>query len=189
MAAKWDTICKHDTVKINNIISISEINKGAKILDVGTGTGILIPFLRQKVGEEGEITAIDVSENMLEVAQRKYTYNNVFFVCKDVLQAGFPNEYYDFIICYSVFPHFNNKETAITVMAKYLKMGGKFIICHSQSRETINNLHKDASEAVAKDNLPSMEVIKGFFRNMGLKTITEIDNNEMFVIIAGKQDS
>jgi hypothetical protein len=71
----------------------------------------------------------------------------------------------------------------IKIISRLLKTGGKFIICHSQSREAINNLHKNVSEVVAEDNLPDMEKIKSCFQQIGITTINQIDNNEMFVII------
>ena len=184
MAEKWDTVCRHDLNKIKYILALLSIKNGAKILDVGTGTGILIPFLKEQVGEQGEIIGIDVSEKMLEVAQRKYSYDNVSFVCGDVLNANLPKEHFDFVICYSVFPHFDDKQSAINIMSRYLKCGGKYIICHSQSREAINNLHKTASEAVAEDNLPSAGIIKGFIEKANMKLVHEIDDEEMFVLIS-----
>lgn len=50
-----------------------------------------------------------------------------------------PNEYFDYAICYSVFPHLDDKQLAIKNIAEYLKNGGKLAICHSQSREAISN--------------------------------------------------
>lgn len=188
IAEKWDTISNHNTDKIKDILTLINIKHGAKILDVGTGTGILVPFLREQVGEKGSITAVDVSSKMIEVAQRKYIYDNVSFVCADILDSDLPNEYFDFAICYSVFPHFNDKPSAIKAINKYLKVGGKFIICHSQSREAINNLHRNSSKVISEDNLPSIDVIKGYLKILGLKTITEIDNDEMFVIICIKEN-
>lgn len=186
MAEKWDTVCRHDKNKIEYILDLLNIKNGSKILDVGTGTGILIPFLSERVGEEGKIIAIDVSKKMLEVAQRKYSYRNATFVCGDVLEADLPKEFFDSVICYSVFPHFDDKQMAISVISKCLKRDGKFVICHSQSREAINNLHRTASEAVAEDNLPDISTIKTFFLQAGLNTTVEIDNNELFVVVAKK---
>ncbi|MGB7605577.1 MAG: methyltransferase domain-containing protein [Lutisporaceae bacterium] len=186
MAEKWDSVCQHDMNKIKYILDLLNIKYGANILDVGTGTGVLIQLLAEQVGEQGEITAIDVSDRMLEVAQRKHMYDNVSFVCGDVLEVDLPNEYFDYVICYSVFPHFDDKEFAVKILGKYLKQSGKLVICHSQSREAINNIHKSASEAVAEDNLPQINVIRGYFENLGLETIIEIDNGEMFVVAACK---
>lgn len=186
MAEKWDTVCQHDKDKIRYILSFLGIKKGSKVLDVGTGTGVLIPHIWKQVGNKGEITAIDISEKMIEVAQRKYSYENVKFLCSDVLKVDFKSEYFDFVVCYSVFPHFYRKQLAIDIMSKYLKKGGKFIICHSQSREAINNLHKKTSEAVAEDNLPSATIIKNFLENANMKLINIIDNDEMFVVISEK---
>lgn len=186
MAEKWDTVCKHDANKIKYILNLLNIVNGTKTLDVGSGTGILIPYLTEKAGKDGTVIAVDVSEKMLEVAQQKYNFDNVRFVCVDVLEADLPKEFFDYVICYSVFPHFDNKEFAIKKISKYLKIGGKFMICHSQSRDAINNLHKNASEAVSEDDLPDISTIKTFFSLVGLNTIEEIDNSEMFVVVAKK---
>lgn len=186
MADKWDDICQHDTDKIKRILNLLNIQNGAKVLDVGTGTGILLPFLTEQVGDRGKITAIDVSDKMLQVAQQKYKYDNVTFVCGDVLEDHLPNESFDCVICYSVFPHFPDKQAAISAIAKYLKVGGKLAIGHSQSRDAINRLHKNASEAVAEDILPAIDVIKHYFESSGLQTSIEIDNKEMFLIVGCK---
>jgi len=186
MAKEWDIICQHDTNKIKHIVNLLNIDKGAKVLDVGTGTGILIPYIRERIGEQGKILAIDFSDKMLEIAMKKYSNDNVSFVCGDILETALPIEYFEFIICYSFFPHFFNKQLAVKTLVKYLKKDGKFAICHSQSRREINNLHENISKAVSEDKLPQMNVIKEYLNKFGLKTNTEIDNDEMFVIISKK---
>ena len=41
-------MCHHDDKKIRKILQLSDIEKGSKILDIGTGTGILISYLLEK---------------------------------------------------------------------------------------------------------------------------------------------
>ena len=41
---------------------------GDTVLDVGCGTGLCLPLLREKVGPGGTIVGIDASEQMLQVA-------------------------------------------------------------------------------------------------------------------------
>lgn len=83
-----------------------------------------------------------------------------------------------------MFPHFKSRKAeAIETLAKKLKTGGELIICHSQSREAINNLHKNVDEAVKEDNLPPMEVMRAYFKDAGLEVVKEVDNEGMFVIV------
>lgn len=186
MAEKWDTICHHDSDKINTILNLADIKKESRVLDVGTGTGVMIPLIHTRIDDSGEILAIDVSDKMLEVARRKYNYVNVKFIEGDILDISLDTCYFDFIICYSVFPHFADKQLAINRMSKFLKNGGKIVICHSQSREEINNLHRKASDAVCEDNLPDTSTIADYFGKAGLNTIVKVDNSEMFIVIGEK---
>lgn len=186
MAEKWDSICQHDTDKINRILDMVHFQEGSTVLDVGTGTGVLLPFLRSRIGKSGRITAIDISHNMLEIAKKKYSHLDVHFVEGDIMTADFQPEYFDHIVCYSVFPHFEDKQAAIQHLSQFLKKGGLLVICHSQSREAINHLHKEASEAVANDNLPDVATIRSFFYKARMDTAIEIDNEEMFVVIGQK---
>jgi ubiquinone/menaquinone biosynthesis C-methylase UbiE len=186
MAEKWDTTVIHDTSKIQKIMDMLHIKEGETILDVGTGTGVMIPFLLSYIGYKGEIIAVDMAEKMIEIARHKYTYDNVEFIEGDVFDIELSDNYFDCIMCYSVFPHFQDKKAAIQKLVKKLRKKGRFIICHSQSRKEINNLHKKASDAVSKDILPTLETIRNYYNSAGLKTVVEIDNREMFVVVGCK---
>lgn len=186
VAHSWDEMCIHDMNKVEYILNLVDIQAGSHILDVGTGTGVLIPSLYKRVTKSGRIKAMDVSEKMIEVAELKNNYPNVIFQCKDVLENNGHEAYYDHIICYSMFPHFQFKEQAVQRLSEQLKLGGNLTICHSQSREAINNLHKSADDTVKEDNLPTIEIIKQYFLKAGLKVVKEVDNEEMFVILGCK---
>ena len=60
IAKDWDSISKVDEVKINYLLSQIDIKEGDSILDVGTGTGVLIQFLT-KLNTKGKIEAVDMS--------------------------------------------------------------------------------------------------------------------------------
>lgn len=111
MAEKWDTICHHDKNKNNEMLDLVNIKQGSKVLDVGTGTGVMIPFLTSRIGDTGEIVAVDVVEKMIEVARSKYNDSNVHFVVGDIFTLELPEKHFDVIMCYSVFPHFEYKLT------------------------------------------------------------------------------
>ncbi len=186
MAEKWDSICRHDHDKISEILNLANIQQGAKILDVGTGTGIMIPYLIASAGNTGEVTAIDVADKMIEIARSKYSYANVKFVAGDVFNSCLPGEYFDVIMCYSVFPHFEYKPVAIEKLGKLLRPGGKIVICHSQSRDDINHMHKNSSPPVSGDYLPDAYTIKGYFSKYSFDTTVDIDTQRMFVLVGQK---
>lgn len=187
MAEKWDSICHHDQNKINEILDLSDIPAGAKILDVGTGTGIMIPFLLSKIGDTGEITAVDIADKMIEIARNKYPYANVNFIAGDVFNLNLPAGYFDIIMCYSVFPHLEYKPTVAERLGKFLKPHGKIVICHSQSRDEINHMHENASPAVSTDHLPDAGTLKRYFANYNFDTIVEVDDERLFVVVGRKK--
>ena len=184
VASSWDQTCNHNMEKVEKILDLSEIKKGDHVLDVGTGTGVLIPSLYRRVGSTGYIKAVDIAENMINLAKKKNVYINVNFECRDILEINGSKDLYDHVICYSMFPHFKSrKQEAILILAGKLKVGGQLIICHSQSRDDINNLHKGVEEPVKDDNLPTMDLLKIYFKDAGLKVVKALDHDEMFVII------
>ncbi|WP_113673382.1 class I SAM-dependent methyltransferase [Vallitalea guaymasensis] len=187
VADSWDEMCNHDMKKVEYILDLVDIQAGSRILDVGTGTGILIPSLYKRVTGSGKIKAVDMAEKMIEVARKKNSFENVVFECKDILKKDNDEEYYDYIICYSMFPHFHCKEEAVEKLSRKLKSGGKLTICHSQSREAINKLHKRVDDTVKEDNLPEMEKLEQYFSESGLEVVEQVDNEDMFVVIGSRQ--
>ncbi len=89
---------------INKIQEKSKKNQGLKILDIGTGSGI-IPIVLKKYFPEAEVSSIDISKDALEIAKKNAEFHKVEinFVNKDYLNEVFDssqtdNEVYDIII-------------------------------------------------------------------------------------------
>jgi demethylmenaquinone methyltransferase/2-methoxy-6-polyprenyl-1,4-benzoquinol methylase len=188
LAEKWDKIVSHDREKLNKIISHLNVERGQEILDVGTGTGILIPLLSKKLQDKGHITAIDISPKMIQKAKEKYPqkeYPNVKFIISDILKFDFKKKY-DLIILYSCLPHIKQKKQLIQHLSKGLKDSGKLVIAHSESREKINKRHRNMNTIISGDLLPKSEEIKALMIKMNLEVIKISDNESMFLVIAKK---
>ncbi|WMJ23381.1 class I SAM-dependent methyltransferase [Paludicola sp. MB14-C6] len=186
IADKWDEIAQHDPEKINVILDFVQIKPNSNILDVGTGTGIMIPYYNERILGNGSIVAVDIAENMIELAKQKNKDTNVKFLTGDILKINLPIKQFDYIFCYSMFPHFEDKEKAISVLAGYLALNGKLIICHSQSRDEINELHKSPCQVAESSYLPTAPKIQDYFKKALLTPIQTVDNAEIFVLIAQK---
>lgn len=188
-AAEWDTHCQHDQAIINEILDLVKIKPGDKIIDVGTGTGVLIPFLVPRISSSGKIMGVDMAEKMIKAAQKKYCYYpHVNFVVGDIFQLDLPVDHFDVIMCYSVFPHFAEQETVPERLGAFLRPGGKLAVCHSMSRDKINEVHQNVSPVVSDDYLPDADTIKGFYLAAGYEIVGEADNEKMFVVVGRKKD-
>jgi demethylmenaquinone methyltransferase/2-methoxy-6-polyprenyl-1,4-benzoquinol methylase len=184
-AEQWDTINHYDMGKIELMLKLLYIKNGDAVLDVGTGTGILIPLLLQFTDT---ICAIDSAEKMIEVARKKYAHAKVDFVHGDVMEYPFDDSAFDHIICYSVFPHFDDKPRAVARLAKKLKPGGFLSVLHSASKEKINGVHVHVhNRDIMADNLPPASGLISCAQNSGLREEIIIDNAEMYLFGARRK--
>jgi len=183
IAEKWDSTIKVDEKRINKLLSQISITNGDSILDVGTGTGVLIPFYNA-INKDGKVTGIDISQGMLNIAKRKFTQlNNVKFKILDV-ENEFIEEKFDKIVLYSMFPHLNNKvETIKKLVNNNLKENGKLLIAHSDSREFLNNLHINTDERVSEDVLIDVNIQKEIFESANLKVTKAYEDDEIYYLV------
>ncbi len=154
LADRWDELCFHAPEKINYILEQTTLHKGLRILDVGCGTGVLEQYLLTYAPVH--ITGIDLSSRMIEEARRKYATPIVDFRCMDIMDLK--DEKFDYIIAYSVFPHFEYPDQVIDHLANLLIPGGELVICHSEGRESINGHHNKQANRISFGLPPAREV-------------------------------
>lgn len=186
IAEEWDKITKVNEEKINFLLSRIHIKEGDKVLDIGTGTGVLIPFIRG-FNKMGEINALDVSEGMLCKAKEKYSnLPNIKFTLVDVEEEKVEGEY-NKIILYSMFPHLKRREDTIKkLVTENLCENGKLIIAHSSSREFLNNMHSRKDERVKKDRLIEVNKQRNLFEEIGLNVDEAFEDENVYYLIINR---
>ncbi len=108
------------------LISMLDLKKSYKVLDVGTGPGFVAFEVSGKVAIS---MGLDINDHMLEIAVRKAEdedYNNVVFVRGDALSMPFPDKVFDAVTCRRVAHHIKDKRKFIEEVWRVLKKGGKF---------------------------------------------------------------
>ncbi|MCW4009215.1 MAG: class I SAM-dependent methyltransferase [Candidatus Bathyarchaeota archaeon] len=184
----WDEITVHNLKKVQYIIELLGINSNDRILDVGTGTGIMIPFYERYL-VDGRVVAVDYSEKMIKVARLKYPEKDhplVSFLVSDVYDLKYAADF-DLIVCYSCFPHFTDQPLALKILSKALKKGGCLAVAHSDSAKKINGVHMNGGVEVGNDFLPRMELLKQMMKDSGLTVTFERDDESYFICIARKE--
>lgn len=187
IAKEWDNIIEVNEEKINTLLSKLDIKDNDNILDVGTGTGVLIPFLK-KLNSNGIIKGVDISSGMLDIASQKFkSTENVSFEALDIENSSI-EEKYDKIVLYSMFPHLKNKTNTIkTLVENNLNEEGKLIIAHSNSREFLNNMHKEKDKTVSEDRLISIKDQKVLFEQVNLNVLDAYEDEEIYYLVVNKK--
>ena len=186
-AAIWDErIAEKDTGKLAQMSRRLNISPGSRVLDVGTGTGIFISYLLKELGNGGRIIATDIAEEMLQKARVKSYHGAIDYVNADVTHIPLLDESVDIVVCYSSFPHIQDKSRALREMYRVVKSGGHLYICHTSSREAINGLHNGIPE-VANDVIPEEWEMHLVLSEAGFTDIDIEDNCENYLCRALKK--
>ncbi len=187
LAPSWDgEITSHSLECLANIVKELDIRHEDWVLDIGCGTGILLPFLTHRVTEKGKVIALDFSAKMLLQAKTKGVPSIVDFIQADITSIPLPQCCVDLAICNSVFPHFSDKARALMEIARVMGDDGRLVICHTKSREEINQLHQTIGGVVGDHSLPD-ELELTQLTGHACLTITHLEDNPWrYLVIARK---
>ena len=80
-----------------------------------------------------------------------------------------------------MFPHLENKTKTIKTLVKNnLSENGKLMIAHSNSREFLNNMHKEKDEAVSEARLIPIDNQVKLFEDIELNVVEAFENDQMY---------
>lgn len=185
LADEWD---KEDIVtpeKYRRIILYADIKKGQNILDAGTGTGVLIPYILE-TEKDVNIFAIDYAEKMIEKLKEKNFPQNVRPFVMDIRKTSFEDNFFDRVIVNSCYPHFEEKPSVLREIHRILKKEGIFIISHPTGRNFVNELHRKTHRLIEEDIIKDIPYLKEFIEPFGFKLITGIDEDDFFLLLFKK---
>jgi demethylmenaquinone methyltransferase/2-methoxy-6-polyprenyl-1,4-benzoquinol methylase len=177
----WDADMVRNEDLIAMILDNGGIRENMHVLDVACGTGVLFPdYLRRGVGS---LTAVDISPEMVKIAQSKYPSPQVRVFCGDVEEMTFGKQF-DCIVVYNAFPHFPSPENLIRTLSGMLKPGGTLTVAHGMSRAAIDRHHEGAASAVSMGLMHEDELADIFSKY--LTVTTKISNDQMYQVAGMK---
>jgi SAM-dependent methyltransferase len=104
------------------VLELAAPKPGDKVLDVGVGTGI---FALELMKHGADITGIDVSERMLEIARSKGVQN---VAIGDAVSLDFPEESFDLVLSITALEFIKEPDKAISEMVRVCKKGGRVVV-------------------------------------------------------------
>lgn len=107
-----------------------------RILDLGCGQGYITQELHQRL-KSAEITGLDYSVSAIEYAHDHF--RGIDFAVADAYEPPYSKEYFDLVICNSLWEHVPDPLHLLSKIREILKTGG-YIIVSTPSRYRVVNL-------------------------------------------------
>ncbi|HXX59390.1 MAG TPA: methyltransferase domain-containing protein, partial [Dehalococcoidales bacterium] len=158
---------------------------GMTVLDVGSGTGVFLPYIFDMVGPGGSIIALDYAEKMLRESKNKPHPAGVCYLCGDALHLPLADNSCDAVVCYSSFPHFPDKKRAIAELMRVINDGGQIFVCHTSGREQINAIHGKVP-VLQNHLLPDAIEMEQLLRQAGFVEIAVRETPESYFAVGRK---
>jgi len=107
------------------------IGKGASVLDISTGTGRNLPFIKSQIGSQGKLVAMDISNGMLAHAKMKINrkkWKNVELQRANASYLPYKENSFDAIIHVGGVNTFGDKRKALSEMVRVAKCNSRIVI-------------------------------------------------------------
>ena len=113
-------------------VDLMKLESNSLVLDIGVGTGAILPYLAKQLGQDGKVIGIDFSQKMVNMANERIEKEDITSKAKAMVADGtklpFPDNHFDAIIATFAFTSFPEPEKAIRECARVLRPGGIFSI-------------------------------------------------------------
>jgi arsenite methyltransferase len=114
-----------------NPLAVASLSGGETVLDLGSGGGIDVILSARRVGPEGKVYGLDMTDEMLALARRNAAeagVSNVEFLKGHIEQIPLPDEAVDVVISNCVINLSTDKGKVLQEVSRVLKPGGRFAV-------------------------------------------------------------
>jgi SAM-dependent methyltransferase len=144
-----DTCC----LSCGGAINFSEPQPGEICVDLGCGRGNDVIRMAQSAGEKGLAYGLDISDGMIEKAQKnaaKLGVSNVQFIKSELESLKLPSNIADLLISNCTINHASDKTAVWNEIYRVLKKGGRFVVSDIYSTEDVPVEFKNDPVAVSE---------------------------------------
>jgi ubiquinone/menaquinone biosynthesis C-methylase UbiE len=123
---------------LEELIAVAQLQRGDRVLDVATGTGIVAVEAVKKVGNNGKVVGIDISTGPLAIARRTAgKTSNLQFLEMDAEDLKFPDRSFDVVLSEFALMFFPDSQKALREMKRVLVNDGRIAVSVHGSADNV----------------------------------------------------
>jgi ubiquinone/menaquinone biosynthesis C-methylase UbiE len=145
------------------------VRTGERVLDVGSGTGLLAEHVTKLVGPTGSVVGIDPLPHRIDIARRRARYPNLTFEVGDAATLeNFGDGSFDIVYLNAVFHWLEEQLSTLRQCYRVLKQGGRLGITTGSKDHpnTVRTVRKRVLERAPYNAHPELQVALGHHVNM-----------------------
>lgn len=166
--------------RLAEIVAAAGLSAGEVVLDVGTGTGVLIPLIESY--RPSTIFACDPAEKMLERVTQKHPAVQTYRA--DIALLSLPSDSVDVIFMNAVYGNIADKPRACRNAARMLRAAGRLVVSHPEGRAFVDQL-RDAIDLFV-EWLPTRKELEMILVPLGLDVTTYRDEPKLYLMVSKK---
>jgi ubiquinone/menaquinone biosynthesis C-methylase UbiE len=120
------TLGRELAIPAADLVKLAEVRPGARVLDVGTGTGGAARAAAAAGGEGGLVIGVDPAYPMISIAHEEG--GMPLYAAATAIDLPFRNDTFGFVLANFVLSHFARYETALFDMLRVLRAGGRMAV-------------------------------------------------------------
>jgi ubiquinone/menaquinone biosynthesis C-methylase UbiE len=174
---------------IDTIVRLGRFEPGARLADLGCGSGVFTDLLRQ----QGCVcTGVDISPKLIELGRRKYP--DIEFLEGDVERLPFGDGSFDGVLLGGIVHHLPDPSRCAAEVHRVLRPGGRFVAFDPNRMNPFMYLYRDRSSpfysrlGVTENERPILaHQTAATFRAAGFSVQTEYQENLRYRYIASSR--